>query len=451
MPAHVMKHSKSLKEEYFDTVQVIVNTYTDRLLHNAHDWHPMRHLLHRVLNTRVFELWLTCVITFQFFIAIREVNHQSLGEDVPGWMDVCNHLCLAFYCIELVVRFFIYRKDFFQSKFHLLDIAVVVLDIAVASSTLILGVGEGSGSTFSVLRMLRFLRVARFGRLLRFFPEVFILVHSLGGSLRVIFWAGLMVLIMTTMWSMVAVEFIQPMNKKIASEGCLHVFETVYQANLTFLQIIVAGDNFGECTMPLMREYPWTAVYFCCVLGTVGFMLLNLVLSAIVDRASQVRSENDHILKLAKIHFYEAAKRCIQKVCLHLDTQGDGYLSLDAILKEYDENNEFAAAFHTLGLSKSNLSQIFYTFDDQKMGVVKHQEFAEHLLKMRTVDEHTTIIAIKSFLNDLQHALQAEFKKLDRHQTREEHARQEEQEELRNLSQKVTEIQSFNWGCAIVA
>merc|ERR1719272_2635841 len=99
--------------------------------------------------------------------------------------------------------------------------------------------------------------------------------------------------VVMTMFSMVAVEFIHPLNTKLGTDGCEDAFNSVYQSNLTLLQIIVAGDNFGQCTLPLMREYPSTVAFFVCVLGVIALGLMNLVLSAIVDRATQVRGDNE--------------------------------------------------------------------------------------------------------------------------------------------------------------
>merc|ERR1712023_508297 len=72
-------------------------------------------------------------------------------------------------------------------------------------------------------------------------------------------------------------------------------------------------------------------------------------------------------------------------------------MSLEMITHAYETHADFAKAFQTLGLAKPDISSVFYMMDEDRTGVVNHEEFAEHLLKMKTHDEHGVVIMIKKF------------------------------------------------------
>jgi len=376
---------------------------------NSHHWGPLQRQLHRVVSSTPFEVLVATVVMSQMAVSIKQTDLDAQEADIPASMQALSVLFLIIYLVELGLRLYIYRWDFFKSRWHLLDIGVISFD---AISLLISKATNSHTTSFAVLRVFRVFRVVRAARLLKMCPELFIMVHSLAGTVRVVFWAGLLVTMMTTVWSMIAVDIINPLSLELnaGDEECKNAFGSVYQSNLLFLQTIVAGDSFGRCTMPIMREEAWTVLFFMAVLSTVGLGALNLILSAIVDRATEVRAENEQLLHISKMKTFEAAKKRLGEVFREeLDPDADGNLSLDEILNALEASAEFAEAFETLGLGKSDICTVFYMMDEQRTGSVPFDEFSDHLLKLKTEDQHMLLILIKQFMNDARHTIQEEF------------------------------------------
>jgi hypothetical protein len=230
------------------------------------------------------------------------------------------------------------------------------------------------------------------------------MIHSLAGTFRVVFWAGIMVTLMMTVWSIIAVDIIHPLNLQITRPDdkiCRGAFESVYNSNLTFFQVIVAGDSFGLCTLPIMRKHPWTVFYFTGVLATVGLGALNLILSAIVDRAQEVRTTNEHMMHQAKMVHYEKTAEKLKVICAkQIDVTSSGKLSMPDIMDANENNDDFSDAMEALDLGSADLGTVFYMMDEEKRGVVDHAEFVDHLLKLKTQDQHMLLILIKQHLNE---------------------------------------------------
>jgi hypothetical protein len=238
------------------------------------------------------------------------------------------------------------------------------------------------------------------------------MVHSLAGTIRVVFWAVILIILMMTVWSIIAVDVINPVNVAITEpdDDCRTAFQTVFNSNLALLQTIVAGDSFGKCAMPLMREKPWTVLYFGSVLATVGLGALNLILSAIVDRAQEVRADNDTLIHLSKINTYEKSKQKLEDICAtELDSDNDGKVALADLLDALENIPDFANALSTMGLGKAELYSVFYMMDEGHSGLVAFTDWAENLLKLKTEDEHMLLVLIKQFIDETKHTIQQEF------------------------------------------
>ena len=66
-----------------------------------------------------------------------------------------------------------------------------------------------------------------------------------------------------TMWSIVAVEVIHPINRdlQIATgahddcQDCLEAFSSVWEANITFFYCVVLGDDWGSVILPIIKYH----------------------------------------------------------------------------------------------------------------------------------------------------------------------------------------------------
>merc|ERR1719217_380721 len=108
-------------------------------------------------------------------------------------------------------------------------------------------------------------------------------------------WGLVMVVLLLFMFAILSVELIYPISVSMhdLDEFCPEWYGRIWYCMIMFFQGLVAGDSWGRCAMPVIREAWWTVFIFggafACV--TLGFM--NLILATIVENASESKAASD--------------------------------------------------------------------------------------------------------------------------------------------------------------
>ena len=79
------------------------------------------------------------------------------------------------------------------------------------------------------------------------------------------------------------VELLHPIASRLTFGTCArcpHSFDSIFSASVTLFQQIVAGDNWGQISIPVLEEQPWTAILMLSILITISLGMLNLILAA---------------------------------------------------------------------------------------------------------------------------------------------------------------------------
>merc|ERR1719161_394361 len=97
---------------------------------------------------------------------------------------------------------------YFRNAWNNFDMIIVICGITGEAV-------EGAMDSVSVLRTVRLLRLLRMARLFVAFQELWALIRGLMGCLRTLVWAFGLLLTMLTVWSIFAVELIQPHMEEI--------------------------------------------------------------------------------------------------------------------------------------------------------------------------------------------------------------------------------------------
>eukprot|EP00747_Dinoflagellata_sp_TGD_P138643 gnl/TRDRNA2_/TRDRNA2_175800_c3_seq31.p1 gnl/TRDRNA2_/TRDRNA2_175800_c3~~gnl/TRDRNA2_/TRDRNA2_175800_c3_seq31.p1 ORF type:complete len:584 (+),score=76.87 gnl/TRDRNA2_/TRDRNA2_175800_c3_seq31:255-1754(+) len=284
---------------------------------------------------------------------------------------------------------------------------------------LVAGAIPQATSVLGVLRLFRAMRFVRAVRSIKLFRELYRILHGFIGSLKAIFWATILLFILLTMWSLVAVEILHPLNKIVARSGayegcerCGRAFESVMASNLTFIQQIIAGDSWGLITIPIMEAYPATSIIFCMVIITINLGLMNLILSVIVDTAQQARAEDTQFILQERDRAFQEAKERLAKLCRQMDVNDDGTLSLDELMGGF-KIPEFEHAMKLMDVRQEDMSTLWNIMDEDGSGDVSYDEFVEQLHKMKCQDDHMMLVFIKSHVKDMQSRIKEKFEALD--------------------------------------
>merc|ERR1712129_363329 len=125
------------------------------------------------------------------------------------------------------------------------------------------------------------------------FQELYLMIASLASTMRTIFWACVMLCIVLSILSLVAVEVLNPLQKEIAAEGddscerCPLAFSSIQRSMVTFFYTIIMGDGIADVFVPLIERDRTAAVFILFAVAIVYLGFSNLVLSVIVEKAEE--------------------------------------------------------------------------------------------------------------------------------------------------------------------
>mmetsp|Transcript_70113 Transcript_70113/g.196452 ORF Transcript_70113/g.196452 Transcript_70113/m.196452 type:complete len:535 (+) Transcript_70113:46-1650(+) len=366
----------------------------------------MRRKIGDVLSSGYFEATLGIILLTNFVVAIVETNSAVRGEvAVPTWVAVANIVLLSLYSVEICVRFLVYKSLYFRSAWNLLDLGVVIVDVAshILRRTL------GTVPSLSVLRTVRLVRLARAYKVLVVFPELYAMIIGMFSTIKTIFWGMLLLEGFLLFFSLVAVQIVHPVNREIdwgECDRCRRAFATVWDAHKTFTSQIVAGDAWGAVSLPIIEREPWMLIYLGAVLLTINLLVINLITAVIVEKAQEAHAEQSKKVMQLQVKAKEAKIKVAQaelvKLCYAMDEDKSGNLTLEELLVGFDSIEYFSNLLKAMDISRDDLKVVFNILDKDSSGDIDYVEFVDQLHRLKNQDEHTLLIFILHHIKELQ-------------------------------------------------
>jgi Ca2+-binding EF-hand superfamily protein len=369
---------------------------------------PFQALLYKyIADNPYFDMLVGVVLMVQVATVVMETNTRAAGDEPSTPLTLAAWGFLVFYSLEVSARIYVYRRRFFWSKSNCLDVGVVGTDFVVEAFANQIG-DVPSLCMLRLVRVFRIARVLRAARSFAAFRELYMMIHGFFSAMKAIFWATVLLAFMLVLWGIIAVEIIHPLNMQVAETGihegcprCLRAFESVEQSALTFVQQIVAGDSWGQVTIPIIEQYPFTVIYFTMVLISIDLGLMNLILSVIVGKAQQAHDADRQFQMHQRQEEFKQAKRDLLNICQTIDEDDSGELTLQEIEDGFDHNPEFYERMRTMDVHKEDLANLFKILDEDGSGAVNYNEFVEQLHKIKTMDAQVMLVFIRSSIKDI--------------------------------------------------
>lgn len=295
------------------------------------------------------------------------------------------------------------------SAWNFLDAMVIASDLMNEVIALALG-SMPSRPFFMALRILRLLRQ---GRMLTFAPALSTLFGRLSRAVEAAAWGILLLVMLLSVWAIVAVELLHPLNASIAQSGvyddcqwCANAFNSVAEANLTLMRHIIMGDGWGDVLLVLVERHPWTAGIFLLAFASINLGLLGVVVASMAVRAHETylaqdalasaADESCEILKSASYSSEHAqvATELLLNICAELDNDGSG-MTIEKVVEGFEKKDELRSFLRSLGVYRDDLQCIFAILDEEGTGIVSHKVFAEQLLRMQARSNDSLLMFIR--------------------------------------------------------
>eukprot|EP00929_Paragymnodinium_shiwhaense_P049824 TRINITY_DN25127_c0_g2_i1.p1 TRINITY_DN25127_c0_g2~~TRINITY_DN25127_c0_g2_i1.p1 ORF type:complete len:658 (+),score=139.22 TRINITY_DN25127_c0_g2_i1:86-2059(+) len=351
-------------------------------------------------------------VVFMDFVAIcRDADTTAANPlATDAFSETVMACCFCFYVLDLSLRAFAHGCGTLKSRSHMLDLFVIA--VSVFEKLLEMVQGAFDSSSLLMIRMLRLCRLLRLVRVIKLFAgmkELRRLTQMIATCARTMFWSFLMAFLVMTMWAVVAVELTYPVARRMEEQGvwpncerCPRAFGSVMAANLTFFQIVLAGDSWGTMALPIIEAEPMTAIVFCGASLTLSFGIMQLITAVVVDTFAELRKHDVATLAVEMESVEREEKEWLSRVFRELDEDGSGQVTFQELTEGALRVRDFQDWLRVMDVDSHDLERLFSIIDADDSGEIDVVEFIEILYRLRHSDATTMGKLMKHMLDNLE-------------------------------------------------
>jgi len=254
-----------------------------------------------LLSASPFVVW-----TVDVCICLNAVQ-MGVQVDYPDELPTLFTVLEIVWTIVFLAEFAVKVRDFglkgyFANSWRVLDFLVVA--VSVVDVTLTATSGSSGLSMLAILRIFRLVRMLRVVKLLRAFRELILIVRGITDSVRPVFWASLLMVVILYACSILCVTTIGkatdadglPLYDGYSEEIDTTDFNN-YQAYGTIgrsmysLFTLAVGDDIRWHLQPVLEHQPAMLIFYVLFIAFSTFGVMNVIVGVIVDNTMAAASE----------------------------------------------------------------------------------------------------------------------------------------------------------------
>jgi len=362
----------------------------------------------RVMRSHTYEISSTVFIILNALLVMWETEQRAMwaaaGEpDADNlYFGVASCVFCFIFISDVILRLLAERQYFFLSKergWNAFDV-FVSLTAAAEVAVYLYECAVDSTATknwriflrrFSMLRILRLLEVIRKTRairVMRFIRELRLMVFSITGSLKSLFWAVVLMLIILLVFGVFftdgAIAYCVQHDVMEAAEtrDLRKYFGTLSAATVSLYMAMSGGEDWNgllQTLDPLPSEYRYL---FLAFITFAILALMNVVTAVFVGTAMQQSQADRELVVQQELEQKGEFVTLMQQVFDELDTNSSGALSLEEFEKHI-EDEKILAYLRTQQIDISQVRTLFTLLDVDCTGEVDIDEFVGGCLRLR--------------------------------------------------------------------
>lgn len=242
-----------------------------------------------IVKSTAFEKFITLIIIANAVTLGFDTN-PNLPKNVTDILNICDNVFLAIFTAEILAKMGVYKKKFFNDPWRIFDFIIVFISLLPSSGPL------------SVLRSLRILRT------LRMISVVPSLKRVVNGLLVAIPGLGAVVVIIALIFYVGSV-----MATKMFGQIFPDWFGSIWSSAYSLFQIMTLESWSMGIVRPVMRDFPYSWMFFIPFILITTFTMLNLFIAVIVnamqvetDKSAHKREKKGHE---ERIQIYEEIRK----------------------------------------------------------------------------------------------------------------------------------------------
>ena len=230
----------------------------------------------KFVEGHLFQNFILAVIVLNAAI-MGILTAQHLPAGIRQVLTILDTACLWIFIAELLIKFVVYRLQFFRSGWNLFDLAVVIFSLFSEFSFF---------SVFRIFRIFRVLRSLKALKSLRAFRMVSslknlrIIVDAIGSSIPGICWSGMLLLLVYYIFSIMGTTLFGPQFPDW--------FGSIGKSFYTLFQVMTLESWSMGISRPVMEVFSWAWLYFVPFVLCTSFLIMNVVVGIVVNAISEV-------------------------------------------------------------------------------------------------------------------------------------------------------------------
>lgn len=213
-----------------------------------------------------------------FIITLIVINGITMGlETSKGFMasygsliELFNAFVISVFVIEILLRIFVYKLDFFKDPWSLFDFFVVGISLIPSTGG---------------LEILRVLRVLRLFRLITVIPQMRKIVSALASVIPGMLSIAAILVLFFYVFAIMATH--------LYGEKFPEWFGTLGESFYTLFQIMTLESWSMGIVRPIMEVYPLAWIFFITFIFVATFIMVNLIVAIVVDAMGMINSEGE--------------------------------------------------------------------------------------------------------------------------------------------------------------
>lgn len=221
---------------------------------------------------------------------------------------------------------------------------------------------------FRVLRIIRVVRVFRIVRVVRFFRELRIMVSSILGSMKLMFWAvvvlGMFLFMVGMSFASSVVTYLDTAEKwkDPENEDMILLFGTLDRSILSLYMAMSGGDDWGNFYSALVALPFHNRVLFVAFIGFAQITVLNIVTGVFVNSAMETDQNDKEIIIEEELQRKKEYLEAMGEIFLQMDEDETGKITYDEFVKVLDDE-KVVAYFNVMKLDITDAEKVFHMLD----------------------------------------------------------------------------------------
>jgi len=120
-----------------------------------------------------------------------------------------------------------------------------------------------------------------------------------------------------------------------------------------------------------------------------------------VDTAAQAREADVQHMAAQKEYERKFAWENVAKICVNMDRDNDGNITLEELTRGTKEIPELNAQLSVMGVEPHDLHGVFDMLDHDQKGKISVSDFVNQIYKMQTHEHKTTHVFVKHYVEDI--------------------------------------------------